>query len=169
MDSQISSARLVKLYQILFLQLNKFICELEPRYVISNFRNISENTALSLEAAINRNIRYLIPTAKTCIDKLIEDLEIPLTLKELEHREVKYRALEHFEPDLEAVKFLNQVYEGKGANLPKARTALEKFKLEASEELNHLLEENKNLETQKQELYSQVYHLRQEMLSKYST
>ncbi|CAG9334330.1 unnamed protein product [Blepharisma stoltei] len=166
MEIQIENSRLLKFYQIFFLQLNKLVSLIDPKTILSLLSNVSPDIVSEIESSATENIRAFMKISKQNFEAFLLKYDIPQMLDKLEFKEIENNLIEECNVTSEAAEILRSVFSGKEASFPQARIGLERFVEQAKLELKRVREENYLLERKRENLYDEINELRQIVLEK---
>lgn len=169
MSNEITSARLLKLYQVFYRQLNKLVTELDFKNILKALKDFPPTQIGSLEKIVSEYLRNFMIVSKSNFEKFLADNSIPAYLERLEDSTLENDLLDSFNLKSDEKQIISQVFSGGEFNFPQLISQLEDFKKQSIEEITWLRDVNMQLERNRQELYKEVYELRRAIVDKMSS
>lgn len=168
MEITIQNSRLLKFYQIFFLQLNKLVSNIDPKSMINILANLPPDAAGEIDSALTESIRTFMKISKLNFENFLVEYRIPQMCDRLEFKEIENKLLDECNITAEAADILRSVLSGKEASFPQARIGLERFVEQAKLELKKVRDENHILETRRANVYDEINDLRKNLMDRCS-
>ena len=166
MEENSNNARLIYLYQVYMLTLNKIVEDMSPSHLLKHARGLDSVELSGIEVALTDSLRVFMNNSLKALDQIVKSHNLNHFLLKLDKKALESQILEDLKPDTEAILLAKSII--RNESLPSDTTSLPTLHETLQHELRDLESQNLYLSEDKNRIFEEILQLRLNLITKLS-
>jgi hypothetical protein len=164
MEEILNNARLLELYQLYFLAINKVVSDLQIKNISAYLQKLDSSELLELETELVSSLRVFMNNSKLKLEEIVQKYNLPSLLNTIQTKAFEKEIMEDPRLEKEGLDIAKRLLSGQ--NLFNSKKNVARMKEALRKDLETLKQKNAELESEKAQVFEEVLQLRLNLITR---